>query len=71
MRQLVENRSAIQLQTSGLGAFFLFSFFFTLEHRRFRLFPCLRDKSENNLLGARFHRSTVHSGKNFQNFGQA
>ena len=42
-RQLVDDRSAIQLQPSGLGAFFFFFFFFTLEHRRFRSFPCLRD----------------------------
>ena len=39
-----------------VGSFF---FFFTLKHRRFRSFPYLRDQSENNFLGARFHRSAT------------
>ena len=38
----------------------IFFFFFMLEHRRFRFFPCLRRSSlENNLLRARLRRSTA------------
>ena len=60
-RQLVENRSAIQLQTSGLGAFFFFFFFFYAGASTFSFISLSSFvfSSENNLLGARFHRSTT------------
>ena len=34
-------------------------FFFMLEHRRFRFFPCLRKQPGNNLLRTRLRRSTT------------
>ena len=42
-----------------LGSFLSFCFFFTLEHRRSRLFSCLREQSAKNLLRAHFRRSNT------------